>query len=47
MRILFAAVLATLPVAASAQHFVCPGLLPHGITCEGGKTWNSRYQACE
>ena len=46
MRILFIALMVAAPVAASAQHFVCPGLLPQNITCEGGKTWNARYQGC-
>ena len=47
MRIVFAAILVLSPVAASAQQFICPGLMPQNITCEGGKTWNHRYQACE
>ena len=47
MRIVCAAVLALSPVAASAQQFfTCPGLMPQNITCEGGKSWNARYQAC-
>ena len=46
MRILFVAILALTPVAASAQQWICPGLMPQNITCEGGKHWNARYQAC-
>ena len=46
MRIAIVAVLALTPVAAAAQMWTCPGLLPQNITCEGGKTWHKRYQAC-
>ena len=47
MRILVLSIAMLTPVAASAQMWICTHYLPQNITCEGGKTWNAKYRACE